>query len=84
MSEDKEYDDLLKAEKKAKREKKQNMYHLTCPPCCLTCDHSSQMSIEDDLECSELYQERWAVNSVAGLGLCDKYLASSKIQGGKG
>lgn len=71
--EDKEYEDLLKAEKKVKREKKKNNYRLVWPPCCGTCKNSRQMSVEDDLECLELANDKWAVNGVSCFGLCDKY-----------
>lgn len=70
---DEEYEDLLKAERKVSRDKKKNNYHFVKPPCCGTCKKSGRMSIEDDLECSELAHDRWAVNRVDEFCLCDKY-----------
>jgi hypothetical protein len=72
---DEEYEDLQKAERKAKRDKKKINYRFVEPSCCLTCKKSGRMSCEDDLECSEITHDRWAVNRVDDLGLCDKYAA---------
>lgn len=80
---DKEYEDLVKAERKAARRKKKNHYHHVVPACCATCNKSSRMSIEGDLACSEIADESWCVNNVDPLGLCDKYVPRYTLGGRK-
>jgi hypothetical protein len=62
MITDKEYEDLLRAKRKAKRVLKKNNYRLTKPECCTTCINSLQDSIEDERLC-------YLIN----IGLCDEY-----------
>jgi hypothetical protein len=68
---------LLKAEKKVKREKKRekkkNNYRLVWPPCCGTCKNSRKMSVEGDIECLKLANDKWEGIEVYCFGLCDKY-----------
>lgn len=70
---DKEYEDLLKAERKVKRDKKRNNYRVVSMPCCLTCDNAC-FGFEGEISCNVLRNERWGVNGVEDLGLCDKYV----------
>ena len=69
---DKDYEDLLKAERKVKREKKKNNYRRTNPECCLTCRHV-EFYYEGEIRCNVLYNEDWIVNGVSDLCVCDKY-----------
>lgn len=70
---DAEEKDLKRAEKLTRKKKKLYNYMITFPSICFTCIHSSRDTIEDDLECDLLYDERWAVGMVDLLGICVKY-----------
>ena len=72
VEEDKEYEDLWKAERKVARDKKKNNYRIVSVPCCLTCKNA-YFGYEGEIDCSELHNERWIVNGVDNLGICDKY-----------
>ena len=72
MEEDKEYEDLCKAERKVARDKKKNNYRIVSVPCCLTCKNAC-FGYEGEIDCTEMRNERWSVNEVDNLGLCDKY-----------
>jgi hypothetical protein len=69
---DKEYRELLKAERRVKKIKQENNYHCVNPPCCMTCEFSSQ-ALEENMKCGFLTDDKWDVGDVEPCGLCDKY-----------
>jgi predicted Zn-ribbon and HTH transcriptional regulator len=76
MSDDPEYDDLQKAERKAAKVRKQTHYHLiTLPPCCKNCKNITVHDPyeHDDNGCKYSDSERWYVGAVSLYGICDNY-----------
>lgn len=74
MNDDMEYDDLLIAEKKAKRIKKQNNYRIIGHDRCETCKNFVLGAGQDyDDECILLGDGKWLVRGISSNGLCDKY-----------
>ena len=69
---DKEYRELLKAKRRVKKIKQENKYHIVDPPCCETCESSSQ-ELEESMKCAFLTDDKWDVGDVEPCGLCDKY-----------
>lgn len=65
---------LRRAEKRVEVLKDRYHYRLISVPCCSFCKFSSQMSIEDPLECKLLEQANWTVNDVQPFGTCDKFV----------
>ena len=73
MDDDAEYKDMLKAEREAKKKKEAMNYRDAHVACCLTCANSTRMSRDDELECKLLRHERWAVNYVNEVAICNEY-----------
>lgn len=68
-----EYDEMEKAERRAKRILKKNNYKVQTLECCATCKKSTQGYPEEARTCDEAHQEGWTFGDVDDLGICDKY-----------
>jgi predicted nucleic-acid-binding Zn-ribbon protein len=78
VSDDHEYDDMERTERKAKRLLKANHYReITLPPCCKNCKHVEVYDPDehDDYGCGLAHNDKWNVAGVSTYGLCDKYEA---------
>lgn len=64
---------LDQIERKAKKIKKQNNYHITKPAVCLNCKNNTAMAYYSSNECRLLNTDRYAVGGINDLGTCDKH-----------
>lgn len=72
---DKEYEDMMKAEKRAKQNKKKFKYRFQRIKCCDTCKHSSCRGQEEPLECELINPaiDKWSVETIMPLCICNNY-----------
>jgi predicted Zn-ribbon and HTH transcriptional regulator len=70
---DPEYDDLVKAQKHAKRILKANHYRIIDIPASCQCCKYSTSDYDSGIQCSLTDNTRWEVGDVSDFGLCDKY-----------
>jgi hypothetical protein len=83
VSDDPEYDDMERAERKTKRFfKKQNYRHVEVA-CCETCKYAD-FGYEGEINCGAINTEPWAFNSVSSLCICDNYKLASSASAGEG
>jgi hypothetical protein len=86
MSDDPEYDDLAKSERRAARIRRQTHYRIIeLPPCCNNCKHLTVHDPyePDDYGCAFSDVERWYVGTVSRFGFCDKYERKPATPSGK-
>ena len=76
---DEQYQDLLKAERRAKREFKLNGYRPSEACCCAACSHSYQGTVDDPRICTLVAQDdKWTyVAEVDDLGICNLFKGGS-------
>lgn len=75
MSEDREYDDLIRTERKAKRMLAAAHYRITIYPRCDNCEHFRAGTYnEDSAECARVNpKRRWSTGWVEATGICDEW-----------
>ena len=73
------YEDLLKSERKADKNKKKFNYKIQSIKCCAVCQNSSRCTIEDSLECSVINPDSdYNVSNTHAHGICDMFKESEK------
>lgn len=75
MSDDPEYDDLVRAEKKAFHFLQKNHYHHIDPDSCRSCESFDMgMSCEDENYCRKAEtNDKWKTQGISEFGICDQY-----------
>jgi hypothetical protein len=75
MSDDPEYDEMMKCERKVKKLFKARRFRMIDIPCCATCRYAG-FGYEGEIDCCNV-PESWN-NGVSHLGLCDAYESRSE------
>lgn len=67
------YEEMNRAERRAKKILKKNNYRSQHFKRCATCKKSNQNYPEEDRTCDEAHQEGWMFGEVEDSGICDLY-----------